>query len=92
MNKSFSYPRESVEYVYFKELTAAGEVPVMAQYALMRSGSRPLEADWANLPKVEGRFAFLLPGTLDPGRYRVFVRIPAFPENSVTEVAEIEIT
>lgn len=90
MNKDYSYPRESVEYVYFKELSVHGTVPMIAEYAIARAAERPQV--WAPLQRINNKFAFLLPGTLDPGRYRVYVRVPDAPETTVTEAGEIEIT
>lgn len=89
MDTRFTYPRETVEYVYFDQLTANGETPVVAEYSLTAGLARP--TNWQTLSIIGGRFAFLISGLL-PGWYTVWARIPDNPEQTVIEVGRIEVT
>lgn len=87
------YPRESKEYVFFEELRLNGADFVGAiEYSLTQGLARPLV--WSAVGIQNGKRAFLLPGDneLDPGHWKVWVRVPDAPESSVIEAGTIEIT
>jgi hypothetical protein len=85
------YPRESIEYVFFDELMVDGQAPPGAvEYSLSRPLGRPVL--WAPLVVQGGKFCFLLTGLLDPGPWKVWVRVPDAPEASVIEAGQIVIT
>lgn len=94
IDADFSYPRESVEYVFFKQLTIDGQAPSgVIEYAMTRgSVLRPEEDDWGQVVSVSGKYAFLLPGNLEPGSYKVWVRPENSPEMPVIEAGYIRIT
>lgn len=88
---SYTYPRESVEYVFFDEITVNGVIPGLPlEFSLTPDDDRPTV--WKNITVVNGRFAFLLDGTLPPNDYQVWVRIPSAPETSVIRAGQIRIS
>lgn len=90
----WDYPRETEEYVFFDELLVNGVEPAasIVEYALTRGLARPQPGDWAAVVDQAGRKSFLLDGTLDPGKYKVWVRVIDSPEKSVIEAGYINIT
>lgn len=92
MNPDFEYPRESVEYVFLKQVTANGITPEAAEFNMTPGGDRPQPAVWQAMDIVDGRFGFLLGGNLPAGEYTIWVRIPEAPELSIIEAGRIRLT
>lgn len=91
MDPDYEYPRETQEFVYFKEILIEGLPPVLPlEYSLVRGLARPVL--WSAVVVHNSRFAFFLDGTLPPGEYQVFVRVPTASEQSVIEAGRIRLT
>lgn len=88
MDLEYTYPRETVEYVYFKEILVNNQVPNVADvsYSLTTGLVRPTV--WAPVVEVNAQFAFQLDGTLPAGDYRVFIKV----QNVVIEAGRITLT
>lgn len=85
------YPRESVEYVWFDELLLDGAPPTgEVEYSLSRPLDRP--EVWNIVVQDSGKYGFLLQGDLEPGQWKVWVRVAGSPELSVIEAGRITIT
>jgi hypothetical protein len=89
--EEYTYPRESAEYVFFQDISLDGQPAVLPlQFSLTLGLDRPLI--WKDLTVVNGKFAFFLDGTLPPGDYKVWVRVPGAPETAVIQAGKIRIS
>lgn len=89
-----SMDRDSKEYLHVPITTPAG-VTLAAdavEVAVLVKGTRPIEADWQPAPFANGEATLLLGPALEPGQYRVWVRITDAPEAPLLQAGLLTIT
>lgn len=85
------YPRETVEYIPFGEVTADGEATVSFDYAITKTWQRPTV--WTPNTINEGRPSFLVDGpALGRGTFTVWVRVDDSDETPVIEAGKFRLT